>query len=62
VEVERLLLLRVEELQDLYQNLADLGVEFDVVLGLLADLLGEQLQTVLYLLVALGLEPLLHAV
>jgi hypothetical protein len=42
VEIEGLLLVRVEESQDLDEDLAHLGVELDVVLGFLTYTIGEQ--------------------
>lgn len=62
VEIEGFFFFCVEKLKDLYQYLAYLGVEFDMVFGLFAHFLRKKLQTVLYLLVAFRFEFLLHIV
>ncbi len=53
MEVERLLLLSIEELEYLYEYFSYLRIEFDVVFGLFANFLRKQLQTVFYFVVAL---------
>lgn len=62
MEVEGFLLLVGEELQNFDKQFSDFGVDIDVLLGLLADLVGEVEEAVLYLFVALLVEPLLHVV
>jgi hypothetical protein len=51
VEVERLLLVGVEEAENLDENLTHLGVELDVVFGFLTNTVREEFEGLVNLLV-----------